>query len=163
MAILILVTLGTQDKPFDRLLDAVQKQIDNKKIKNKVVVQAGHTKYESKDMEIFDFIASDDFNKLMDEAAVVITHAGVGSILAGVNKKKPVIAAARLQEYGEHTNNHQLEILNQFSSEGHIIKLEDFDQLGKLLLEAKTFIPEKYKSNNKHFVKKLGEYIDNIK
>ena len=31
---MILVTLGTQDKPFYRLLEAVQKQIDNKNIKN---------------------------------------------------------------------------------------------------------------------------------
>ena len=30
---IIFVTLGTQDKPFNRLLEAVQKQIDNKKIK----------------------------------------------------------------------------------------------------------------------------------
>ena len=43
---MILVTLGTQDKPFNRLLDAVQKQIDNGVITDKVVVQAGYTKYE---------------------------------------------------------------------------------------------------------------------
>lgn len=162
MVILILITLGTQDKPFDRLLDAVQKQIDNKKIKDRVVVQTGHTKYESEDMELFDFISSDDFSKLMDEAKIIITHAGVGSILAGVNRKKPVIAAARLKEHGEHTNNHQLEILEQFSNDGYILKLDDFDKLDKLLVKAKKFVPEKYKSNNKYFIKKLSEYIDNL-
>jgi len=162
VVILILITLGTQDKPFDRLLDAVQKQIDNKKIKDRVVVQTGHTKYESEDMELFDFISSDDFSKLMDEAKIIITHAGVGSILAGVNRKKPVIAAARLKEHGEHTNNHQLEILEQFSNDGYILKLDDFDKLDKLLVKAKKFVPEKYKSNNKYFIKKLSEYIDNL-
>ena len=47
---MILVTLGTQDKQFVRLLDIVQEQIDLGNIKDKVIVQAGCTKYESKDM-----------------------------------------------------------------------------------------------------------------
>ena len=61
---MILVTLGTQDKSFKRLLDAIQKEIDNGNIKDKVVVQAGCTKYESKDMEIFDLIDRDKFADL---------------------------------------------------------------------------------------------------
>ena len=40
---MILVTLGTQDKSFKRLLDAIQKQIDLGYIKDKVIVQAGCT------------------------------------------------------------------------------------------------------------------------
>ena len=41
---MILVTLGTQDKPFRRLLEELQREIDNGIIKDKVVVQAGCTK-----------------------------------------------------------------------------------------------------------------------
>ena len=78
---MILVILGTQDKPFTRLLKAIQKQIDKGNIKQKVVVQAGCTKFESKDMEIFDLIPTDEFNKLVKEADLIITHGGVGSIL----------------------------------------------------------------------------------
>ena len=37
---MILVTLGTQDKSFDRLLAAIDKAIENKIIKDKVIVQA---------------------------------------------------------------------------------------------------------------------------
>ena len=51
---MILITLGTQDKQFTRLLESVQKEIDKGNIKDEVVVQVGHTKFESKDMEIFD-------------------------------------------------------------------------------------------------------------
>ena len=42
---MILITLGTQDKQFTRLLDMVQKEIDKGNINDKVIVQAGHTKY----------------------------------------------------------------------------------------------------------------------
>ena len=50
---MILVTLGTQDKSFDRLLKQIDKLIDDKVIKDKVIVQAGLTKYKSNKMEIF--------------------------------------------------------------------------------------------------------------
>ena len=64
---MIFVTLGTQDKSFERLLRDIQKQIDLGNIKEKVVVQAGFTKFDSKDMEIFDLIPMDDFDKLIED------------------------------------------------------------------------------------------------
>ena len=158
---MILVTLGTQDKKFSRLLDAIQKQIDNGTIKDKVVVQAGYTAdYKSKDMEIFDLISVDEFDSLMKECDLLITHGGVGSIISGLKNNKKVIAAARLEKYGEHTNDHQLQIIDNFSKNGYIMALDDFDKLGDVLKKIKTFKPEKYKSNNKNFVSKLKKVLD---
>ena len=108
--LMILVTLGTQDKPFTRLLDAIQKAIDQKIIKEEVIVQAGCTKYESKDMKIFDLIPADEFDKLVKKCRILITHGGVGSIMTGLKAGKVVIAAPRLSKYKEHTNDHQKEI-----------------------------------------------------
>ena len=99
---MILVTLGTQDKPFNRLLDAVQKEIDKGNIKDRVVVQAGCTKYESKDMEVFDLIPMDEFDRLLDECDLLITHGGVGTIIGGLKRGKKVIAVPRRAKYGEH-------------------------------------------------------------
>ena len=55
---MILVILGTQDKEFPRLLEAVDREIEKGNIKEKVVVQAGQTKYESKNMEILDLVSA---------------------------------------------------------------------------------------------------------
>ena len=104
---MIFVTLGTQDKTFERLLKAIDKAIDKGEIKEKVIVQAGNTKYESKNMEIFDLISPDEFQKLVDTCDILITHGGVGSILSAVKQGKTVIAAARLKKYNEHVNDHQ--------------------------------------------------------
>lgn len=158
---MIFVTLGTQDKSFNRLLDAIQKEIDKGNIKEKVVVQAGHTKYESKEMEIFDLIDRDKFTKLMSECDLLITHGGVGSILTGLQNNKKVIAAPRLKEYKEHTNNHQLEIIEKFSDAGYILPLYDFNNLEKLLKDIKKFKPKKYKSNTQNMIKLIENYIDN--
>ena len=158
---MILVTLGTQDKSFKRLLDAIQKQIDLGNIKDKVIVQAGCTKYQSKNMKIFSLIDRDEFSKLIKECDLLITHGGVGSILTGLKNNKKVIAAARLEEYKEHTNNHQLEIIEKFVNSGYILELKDFDKLDEVLKKVKDFKPKKYKSNTTEMIKLIINYIDN--
>ena len=158
---MILVTLGTQDRSFKRLLEAIQKQIDNGNIKDKVIVQAGHTEFVSKDMEIFDLIDRDKFSELISECDLLITHGGVGSILTGLNNNKKVIAAPRLKEYNEHQNNHQLEIIEKFSNSGLIVPLYDFDSLDKVLKDIKKFKPQKFKSNTKNMIKLIENFIDN--
>lgn len=159
---MILILLGTQDKPFNRLLEAVDKAINDGYIKEEVIAQIGFTKYKSKNIKTFELIPKEEYENIIGRADLIITHAGVGSILTGLNKNKKVIAAARLKEYGEHTNNHQLQILNELYKKGYILRLDDFNDLSKVLEEAKTFKPNKYKSNNKKFVKMVEDYIDNL-
>lgn len=160
---MILVTLGTQDKSFSRLLDAIEKQIKLGNIKDRVVVQAGNTKYESKNMEILDFIPYDEFDNFMKECDILITHGGVGSIITGLKNKKKVIAAARLKQYHEHTNDHQLQILKNFKEAGYILTLDEFDKLDEVLKETKQFKPKQYKSNTKHMIKLVEDYIETVK
>ena len=157
---MILVTLGTQDKSFVRLLKAIDKQIELGNIKEEVIVQAGYTKYESKNMKIFDLVSPKELDSLMKSANIIITHGGVGSILGALKYGKPVIAAARLSKYGEHTNDHQKQIIDEFYKAGYIMALKDFNKLDTLLLKSKTFKPKKYKSNNKNFVKLIDDYIE---
>ncbi len=159
---MILVTLGTQDKSFKRLLDIIQLQIDKGNIKEKVVVQAGFTKYDSKDMEIFDLIPTVEFSKLIKKADLIITHGGVGSIMDALKSGKKVIAAPRLKKYGEHDNDHQLEIINNFAKLGYIIPLKDFNKLGKLLEKARTFVPKKIKSNTQNIISIIDNYISKL-
>lgn len=157
---MILVTLGTQDKSFKRLLDAVQKQIDNGVINEKVIVQSGCTKYESKDMEIFDLIDREKFSDLMSQCNLLITHGGVGSILTGLKNNKKVIAAARLAKYNEHINDHQKQIISKFANAGYIMELNNFDELDKVINNSKKFKPQKYQSNTENMIKLISKFID---
>ena len=54
-----LVLLGTQNNSFHRLLEEVQKNIDNGNIKDEVIVQKGYTKFESPDMKIYDQVSAE--------------------------------------------------------------------------------------------------------
>lgn len=159
---MIFVTLGTQDKNFDRLLKAIDAEIEKGNIKEKVVVQAGITNYKSDNMEMFDLISKDDFESLMGECDLLITHGGVGSILTGLSHGKKVIAASRLAKYKEHVNDHQVQIVGEFAKKGYILELRDFSKLGDLIKKSKTFKPKKYKSNTGNMIKLLEDFIDNI-
>lgn len=159
---MILVTLGTQDKSFERLVKEIDKLINKKVINDKVIVQLGHTKYESKNLETFDLIPADKLNDLTKDADLIITHGGVGSILAGLKYDKKVIAVPRLAKYKEHTNDHQLQIVNEFYNTGYILKCDNPSDLEKVLKEVKSFKPKKYKSNTANMVKMIEDFIDKI-
>lgn len=158
---MIFVSLGTNDKSFDRLLKAIDKEITLGNINDKVIVQSGYTKYESNNMEIIDLMSMDMFNECISNCDLLITHGGVGTILDGLKKNKKILAFPRLMEYGEHVNNHQLEIINKFSSDGYILTGE-IDDLENLLKKLGSFKPKKYVSNNSKFNKKLCDVINKI-
>ena len=157
---MILITLGTQDKEFARILKEVDKLITKKVIKEEVVVQAGYTKYKSKNMKIFDYVSKTELEKYIEKANFVITHAGVGTIFDCLKKNKKIIAVPRLSKYKEHNNDHQLQIVEEFGKEGFIIPVYEMDELEQAIQKVKTFKPNKYKSNNKNMVKLISEYID---
>ena len=157
---MILVTLGTQDKTFVRLLEKINQLIDQGLIKDKVVVQAGFTKYSSDNMEIFDLIPQDEFNNLMSKADLVITHGGVGNIISALEKNKKVIAVPRLAKYGEHINDHQTQIIAKFNDLGYIIGLQDVDELDKAIKEVKKFKPQKFVHDNSKMLSLVSELID---
>lgn len=159
---MILVLLGTQDKPFSRVLEAVDELKRNKKIKDKVVAQIGCTKFKSDFIETFEFISKSELESLIEKAKIVISHGGVGIITECLERNKKVIVVPRLSKYKEHTNDHQLQITKEFAKKGYILPVYDVKNIGKVLDSAKTFKPLKYKSNEEYFRCKIKEYIDNL-
>ena len=153
---MILVTLGTQKQQFTRLLD----YIENANIKDEIIVQAGHTKYESKKMKIFDFIDYDKMNEYIKNADLIITHGGTGSIVGPLKKGKKVIACARKSKYLEHVDDHQEQLVDVFAEEGYILKLDEDILLSDLIKKSKSFKAKKFVSNTYNFIKKLQKEID---
>lgn len=158
--LMILVTLGTQDKQFPRLLQAVQKAIDDGTITDKVVVQAGHTVFESRNMDVFSFIPTDRFAEYLEQADMIITHGGVGTIMTALKEKKIILGAARLTQYGEHQNDHQIQLLEAFDQAGYLIYMKDLSDITPYLKQAETFEPKPYQSNTSAFIAKLEDWID---
>ena len=159
---MILVLLGTQNNSFNRLLEEIEKNIKNGTIKEEVIVQAGYTKFETDKMKIIDLMSKEQLEKFQDEADLIITHGGVGSIISSIEKGKKVIAVPRIHEYGEHVNNHQKEIVKDFNDKGYIIGIEKVEDLKQAIEKIKKFEPKKYQPNNEKMLKIIEEFIDNI-
>ena len=156
---MILVTLGTQDKSFHRLLASLEELIEEGFLREKIIVQAGHTKFESKRMEIFDLVPMDQFDALIEEAEFLITHGGVGSIITALKKNKTVIAVARREEHKEHTNNHQLEIIEEFSKQGYLIPVLELGELKEAIVSVSSFKPIKFESNTTNMMEIIRDTI----
>lgn len=158
--ILIFVTLGTQDKSFERLLKILDKEIEKGFLKEKVIVQAGYTKYESKNMEIFDYVSKEDFEKYIKNCNLLITHGGVGSIFTGLKNEKKVLAIPRLAKYKEQHNDHQLEIIEEFTKNGYILSFQDEKTFEGAYQRVKKFIPKRYQSNTKNMIHLIENFIE---
>src|ERR1700685_393156 len=105
---MIFVVLGTWEMPFTRPLVEIEGAVRQGLITQPVVVQSGNTIYASSYMELVPFYGKEDLEQMYERAALVICQAGVGSIMLGLRKKKKVIAIARLSEFDEHIDDHQL-------------------------------------------------------
>ena len=156
---MILVLLGTQNNSFHRLLEKMDELINKGIINEKVIVQSGYTNYESKNMRVFDLIPQEELERYQEQADLIITHGGVGSIVSSIKKGKKVIAVPRLGKYNEHVYDHQVEIIESFNEKGYIIGLHDVSELGEALDKVKNFIPQKYVKNTGKILKIVEDFI----
>ena len=159
---MILVLLGTQNNSFHRLLEEIHRLVQIEEIREEVIVQAGYTKYQSKDknMKILDFISNQELEDLQNKANLIITHGGVGSILQSITKDKKVIAIPRLHQYQEHVNNHQKEIVELFNEKGYVIGIQGIEELQEAIKQVEKFKPKKYQKNNEKMLKIIEDFIE---
>lgn len=157
--LLIFVVLGTHELPFTRLLNEVERLVDKGVLNNDIIVQAGHTPFESDNMTIYKFVTYEQMDQLYEQADLIITHAGTGSVITGLKKGKVVIAVPRLKKYGEHNDDHQLQLLNAFVEQGHILAWQDGESLEAKIVEAKFFNPKPFLSGRERLFSILDDFI----
>lgn len=151
----IFVALGTQDKPFLRLLE----KVDEIACDHDVVAQAGYTKFKSKFIKIYDYLPRKELEEILKNVDLVICHGGVGIIMQSLGYQRKVIACPRLKKYGEHQNDHQIQIVRNFYDEGYILKFEEDDNLKNIVDEVGDFKPKSIKNNNDNFLSELENYL----
>lgn len=103
---MIFVTVGTQ-LPFDRLIKTMDGWAGHTRAN--VFAQVGPAStYQAQNIRTRADLAPDEFDEAMDEARIIVAHAGMGTILSGLERGKPVIVMPRREIHGEHRNDHQL-------------------------------------------------------
>lgn len=152
---LILVSVGTHEQQFNRLLKAVDKLVEKGIITDRVVAQTGFSDYEPKEFEWKQFYKYQEMQELAKEADILITHGGPSSFIMALKNGKIPIVVPRRAELGEHVNDHQVKFCHSVAERyGNIIVIDDIDQLGDAIErydEIVAAMPAKMKSNNKNF------------
>ena len=159
---MIFVTVGSQKFQFNRLLEAVDALVASEGVKGGAFAQTGACTYKPKSMQHEAFLDRESFRAQMDACDVVITHGGTGAIIGAVKAGKKVIAVPRLAQYGEHVDDHQIEIVKQFGGMGLIEPCLNLVELPEAYARAlkKSYLP--YESNTGGFCADLADYIDGL-
>ena len=120
---MIFVTVGNATEGFRRLLDAVDQLAGQGAFgDDSVFMQTGNNEgFRPAHCQYQPFMGMEEFASKIREAAVVISHAGVGTLFHVLGAGKTPVVMPRLQRYGEHVDDHQLELAQALVSEGRII------------------------------------------
>jgi UDP-N-acetylglucosamine transferase subunit ALG13 len=156
---MIFITLGSQKFQFNRLLKAVDEQIASGKITDVVFAQIGASDYKPLNYQFKDFLNRDEFGVWTDKADIVITHGGTGAIIGAVKKGKKVIAVPRLAKYGEHVDDHQLQLVGQFRNSNLICECQDCDLLWKAIESVRNTVYNSYESNTVRIIESIERFI----
>lgn len=159
---MIFITLGSQKFQFNRLLKEVDNLVEIGVITDYVFAQTGYSNYVPRNFSYNNFLDREEFNTKMSEADVVITHGGTGAIIGAVKKGKKVIAVPRRAKYGEHVDDHQLQLVKQFQELDLICECDDVEKISDALKIVKSATYKNYVSNTENIIASIEQYIKRI-
>lgn len=158
----LFVPLGTQKFPFNRLVEALNELVDKGLYKSEeIVMQSSIYEVEPK-FTHYKLIPAAQFEELIDKAELVITHSGVNSIISCMKRKKPFIIVPRLKKYGEHVDNHQVEIAELMKQKFNVVVVEKLAELEEAIKEAKHHRYKMWVSHNKELVDAIRNLVDKL-
>jgi UDP-N-acetylglucosamine transferase subunit ALG13 len=126
---MIFVSVGTHEAPFDRMLEAVF-ALD---LDEELVVQHGPSAVRADRAAASDYLSFDEVVGHIRDARAVVMHAGVGSVMISLaNGKRPIVMARR-ERFGEHVDDHQVELARHLEANGLVTVVDDAPSLAEAL------------------------------
>lgn len=135
---MIFVTVGNATQGFRRLLDAVDELAGEGAFGNETVfIQSGnnpdfrpsHCKYQP-------FLTMEDFVAKIRESDMIIGHAGAGTLLHALHAGKVPVVMPRQKKYGEHVDDHQIELVKALATEWRVIPAYEPEDLPEAITEV---------------------------
>ena len=126
---MILVTVGTNEATFDRLLRCVA----GFPAGEEVVVQHGPSRVRPPGAVLVESMPFDVLVDHVRRARVVVTHAGVGSIVVCLTNGKHPIVVPRRRRYGEAVDDHQVPLCERLGRAGLVTVVDDPAELAEVV------------------------------
>jgi UDP-N-acetylglucosamine transferase subunit ALG13 len=127
---MIVVTVGTNEQPFDRLVRAAAELAGDEPL----LVQHGSSRVPHGRGWWVDFLPFEELEEQATRARVLVCHAGVGSIMLARRCGKRPIVMARRHHLGEAVDDHQVPLAMRLAQAGLVTVVEDADELAAAVL-----------------------------
>ncbi len=149
---MIFLTVGTQ-LPFDRLVKAVDDWCGKTGREDVFgqIADPGPSGYYPSNFEWAKFVDPQQFTENFEKSAIVIGHAGMGTIISGLTLGKPVVIMPRLAELREHRNDHQVATARQFKGRKLVHVAETERDLPTMLDDAALSVDQSDGDNASSF------------
>jgi UDP-N-acetylglucosamine transferase subunit ALG13 len=121
----IFVTAGTLDIEFMRLYELAEKVDKSEQFYVSHVQGFNANKCKVENAECFYFVSKNALDNIIENVDMIITHCGIGSLYTAKKMGKPAVVLPRLVDYGEHFDNHQLQIFAQLNDGNAYFKCLD--------------------------------------
>ncbi|MBB3659244.1 UDP-N-acetylglucosamine transferase subunit ALG13 [Rhizobium sp. BK650] len=128
---MIVVTVGTQ-LPFDRLIMMIDEIAPS--LSEEVFSQIGAGHFKPVNHSWSANVEASEFDQKLRSCSLIVSHAGIGTVLKAYAYRKPIILVPRLSSFGEHRNDHQLATVGALKERPGIYIAESKAQLNDLLL-----------------------------
>lgn len=157
---MIFVCTGTQVYQFNRLLKELDRLVNESKIDDEIFAQIGASDYKPRYFAYKEFLSKDEFLEFQDRATLIISHGGTGALIGASKKGKNVIAVPRLGRYGEHVDDHQLQIVSVLEKEGYVRAVYDIEKLEETIILAQKSPIKKIYNRESYVLSIIEEFID---
>lgn len=155
----LFVPLGTQKFPFGRIITALNELVEQGIYSaDEIVMQSALYPVKPK-FTHFGLIPNENFIRYMQEADVIVTHSGVNSIISCMELGKPLVICPRLHQYGEHVDNHQMEIATLMHDKYDVLICTDMEDLQDLIKKAKIHKYKPWISHREELLNAISKLI----
>ncbi|QEY31479.1 glucosyl transferase [Synechococcus sp. RSCCF101] len=159
---MILVAAGNDPYPFDRLMEWVGLIIQRQLFGSEVVIQIGRCGVIPEGARIYRDVDSYHFDRLLEEAELVISHCGEDVLGLLEQRSMPFVLVPRAARYGEQVDDHQVELGRALQELGVPVAWSPTDLL-RFLSEPRRSALEDLPSRSSAFLcRSLEQYAGRI-
>ena len=160
---MIFVTTGSRAYPFDRLIKAVDEAAFQLKFpKEMVFAQIGISEYVPVNISYKRFLDKTIYDEKIRTCDILITHAAAGSLFKSLKMEKKIIAVPRLMEYGEHVDDHQVELAAKLDEMNMLFFLDDLALLPEKIITIQNHEFNVYSCRTEAVSDKIHSWIDHF-
>ena len=163
---MIFVTIGSAVKgiEFTRLIKEMDEVAG--RLNEEVVMQIGTVPYEPRNAKYFRYALYQENLSYFQKASLIVGHCGIGTILNAVRFRKPFIGVPRKSKYGEHVDDHQLEIAKvlEGQTDKNIYIVYEENQLEEKILEVlkRREVVQVENKERENLIRTIKAFVDGL-